>query len=72
VRKRLVTVGAFVLASVLSAADLTGKWTGTFSEHESEGKGALLILQQSGNELTGTAGPDQEKQFPIQNGKVDG
>ena len=32
----------------------------------------MLILKQSGNGLTGTAGPSEEKQFPIQNGKIDG
>ena len=71
-RIRLVAVGAFVIAAVLSAADLTGKWTGTFSEHEGDGKGALLILKQNGSELTGTAGPDEQEQMPIENGKVDG
>ena len=68
----LVLMGVCVLMSALTAADLSGKWTGTFFEHENEGKGAVLILKQNGNNLTGTAGPNEEKQFPITKGKVDG
>ena len=63
----------FLLAmSTLSAADLTGRWTGTFTEGQNEGKSALLVLKQTGIELTGTAGPNEDGQRPIQNGKVDG
>ena len=71
-RKLLIALSVLVLTSALTAAELTGKWTGTLSEAGQEGHSALLVLKQTGNELSGTAGPNEEKQFPIQNGKVDG
>ena len=65
---------AFASVSLL-AADATGKWTGTLtlaspSGGESPGP-ALLILQQTGSKLTGTAGPDADSQLPIQNGTTE-
>jgi len=32
----------------------------------------LMVLKQSGTDITGTVGPNEEQQFPIQTGKIDG
>ena len=63
------------LAVSAAGTGVTGKWTGTFVINTPGGpqeEKAFLVLQQSGNELTGTAGPEEAKQFPITDGKVDG
>ena len=76
--KRLVSVISVImlLASALMAAeDLTGKWSGTFvitMDGETKDDSAYMVLKQSGTELTGTAGPDADKQWPIQKGKIEG
>jgi len=62
-----------LLAMNAMAGDLTGKWSGSFkvdgADHDVP---QLLILKQDGNKLTGSGGPDQSEQYPIENGKVDG
>ena len=58
-----------------AAADVTGKWTGSIDITEGDGgkhETACLILKQDGTTLTGTGGPTEEQQMPIQKGKVDG
>jgi len=32
----------------------------------------VLVLKQSGSDITGTVGPNEDEQFPIQKGKIDG
>ncbi len=65
-------------ALVLSAADVnvTGKWTGTFDMTrpggESRSSAALLVLKQTGTEITGTLGPNDDDQKTIQKGKIEG
>jgi hypothetical protein len=69
-----------LLASAMFAAssrtdNLTGKWSGTFImtlDGETRDNTAYVDLKQTGTELTGTAGPNAEKQWPIQKGKVEG
>jgi len=55
------------------AEDLKGKWSGAFkvdgSDHDVS---QLFIFKQEGNKLTGSGGPDQSEQYPIENGRVDG
>ena len=70
----LMALAGLVLAA--PAGDLSGKWTGTFnisipdgSVRESE---IIMMLKQTGTDLTGTAGPQEGEQFPIRNGKVVG
>jgi hypothetical protein len=58
-------------AGTLLAADATGTWTGTFTPDDGQARPAYLVLKQEGDKLTGTAGPDQNEQRPIQNGKAD-
>jgi len=64
-----------LLAAALAAAgaaDVNGKWSGGFST-ESGGAGtAYAVLKASGTTLSGTAGPNEQDQWPIQNGKVAG
>ena len=55
------------------AADLTGKWSGSFrAEGADHGISQLIILKQQGRTLSGSAGPDSSEQYPIENGSVDG
>ncbi len=67
---------AFLLAvTVLAADDLTGKWSGSFNitmEGQTQDEVIYLVLKQNGTELTGTAGPNVDKQWPILKGKVEG
>jgi hypothetical protein len=76
--KRLVLLLALSLLALpaLAAEDFTGKWSGTFSGVTSDGtqvtENIVLHLVQKGTELTGTAGPSDERQWKIVKGKVDG
>jgi hypothetical protein len=64
-----------LFAMTLSAADLTGKWSGTYDVTISDGqtlKGRVyMVLTQSGSDLTGTIGPDEQQQSQITKGKVE-
>lgn len=55
------------------AGDLTGKWSGAFkvdgADHDVP---QLFIFKQDGNKLTGSGGPNQSEQYPIEDGNVDG
>ena len=70
--KLLLTTLLFTLT--ISAADFSGKWTGSFVDDSSGGKSetAVVVLKHTGGAVTGTAGPTAEEQMPISNGKVDG
>jgi hypothetical protein len=68
-----------VLAALTVAAvadvDVSGKWSGTFNMTGPDGDKdgtAVLILKQSGTDITGTVGPGEDEQFPIQKGKIEG
>ena len=67
--KHLILIA--VAATVLVAADATGTWTGTLTRSEGQTSPARIVLKQDGDKLTGTAGPDENEQGPIQNGKVE-
>lgn len=62
-------------AMTLTAADATGKWSGTIvrldPDSDGEPKPAYLVLKQDGTKLTGTGGPSADQQFEIQQGKAD-
>jgi hypothetical protein len=71
----------FLVLAVLACAavadvDVSGKWSGTFNRTGPNGEKdegtALLILKQSGTEITGTVGPSEDEQFPIQKGTIEG
>lgn len=71
---RLLSCVLFVVT--LSAADLAGKWEGTAEFKRSDGTpggmSVVLNLKQSGQEVTGTVGPNADEQVPISKGKIDG
>ena len=75
-RKMLVlSVALLFAASPLSAfqskpVDVTGVWTGTLIPTTGEPSEFRADLKQKDSDVTGTAGPDQNRQVPIANGKV--
>ena len=79
------TIGTLLCFFVLAAfsglaladdANVTGKWSGSFNithpNGETENSTALLVLKQTGTGITGSVGPDEERQLPIQKGKIEG
>lgn len=71
-KKLALTLLVLALAWTALAADVSGKWSGSFTPEGMDAGTAFLILKQSGATLSGTAGPDESQQWPITNGKVDG
>jgi hypothetical protein len=76
---RLVCFLVFVaLAAGIAGADtsVTGKWTGSFNMLDENGgtkeSTAVLMLKQSGNEITGTLGPNEDELHAITKGKIYG
>jgi hypothetical protein len=57
-------------------ANVTGKWSGTAvitgPGGETKDTPALLVLNQTGSEITGTVGPGEGEQHTIKSGKIDG
>ncbi|HET8546977.1 MAG TPA: hypothetical protein VFL57_03195 [Bryobacteraceae bacterium] len=67
---------AFLLsAATLAAADITGKWRGSFESTNDNGetrKGtAYLDLKQDGSTVTGVAGPNENEPHQLRNGKFE-
>lgn len=65
------------LVMTAAAADVTGKWSGSFAiigpdGTPGESNPAYMVLKQTGNTLSGTAGQDESNQVPIQNPKIEG
>ena len=58
----------------LTAGELTGKWSGKFeitnSNGESKSDSAYMNLKLAGTTITGTAGPNEDQQWAIKNGKL--
>jgi hypothetical protein len=75
--KRLLLV-LFLSALALAAADanVTGTWAGTAvligPDGQSRNSGAVMVFKQDGATLNGTAGPSEDRQVPIDKGKVEG
>ena len=77
--KTLATI-ALLVCTVASAhaqaTKLTGKWTGTFTRTAPDGRTQTIDwmcdLTQKGKVLTGTTGPNAERQWPIEKGAVNG
>jgi hypothetical protein len=63
-------------ALAVGAKELTGKWSGSFditnSSGETKADSAYMDLKVHDGAVTGTAGPNAEKQWPLQKGKLDG
>jgi hypothetical protein len=66
----IVLIALFVMTAM--AADVTGKWSGSFAPEGQDPSGAFVILKQTGATLTGSAGPDEGQQWPLSNGKITG
>jgi hypothetical protein len=60
----------------LPAAELTGKWSGSFDITKADGDTksdtAYMDLKEARGTVTGTAGPNTEKQMALRKGKLDG
>jgi hypothetical protein len=65
----------FTLAPA-QTADLTGKWAGAFNPQLPDGTTREDVIEmnliQKGKVISGTAGPNAERQWPISNGVIDG
>lgn len=60
-----------LLAGLIVAADVSGKWSGQVPGRGGEGATATFVFKADGEKLTGTmTGPQGE--MPIQDGKVSG
>jgi hypothetical protein len=72
------TILTLILAASLAhAADLTGKWSGTFEELNPDGSvrrssTAYMDLTLAGETVTGTVGPEAASGLPVRNGKLVG
>jgi hypothetical protein len=70
----ILLLGALTLVAVADT-NVTGKWTGNFKV-SGDGDGgdstAVLLLKQSGSEVTGSVGPNEGEQHQITKGKIDG
>jgi hypothetical protein len=75
---RLFVFLLLAAALVLSAADVNvaGKWSGSFNITAPDGTNqegtAFLVLKQDGDKITGTGGPDEERQWTIEKGSISG
>jgi hypothetical protein len=68
----LCSLLCLALALTAAAADVSGKWSGTFMPENGDGGSAYVVLKQSGSTMTGTGGPDANNQWPGLQGKTDG
>jgi hypothetical protein len=70
-----LTFVSLLLMTAVNTVDVTGTWAGQISRRDDSGQavdGCYLILRQVDQVVTGTAGPDENHQIPIANGKVEG
>jgi hypothetical protein len=68
---RAAGVLCFLLASILVAADVSGKWMGEVPARGTETRTATFVFKAEGDKLTGTmTGPQGE--VALQDGKVSG
>jgi len=68
------TVLAFFLSTAfLLGSDISGKWTGVLRYDGADNSlPAVLILEQDGNRVKATGGPDVSRQQPFEIGTIDG
>jgi len=77
--KTLATFAILALTMVSTQAqtpNLTGKWTGTMTRTAPDGRSQtidwMFDLTQKGKVVTGTVGPNADRQWTIEEGVVDG
>ena len=63
---------AALVVLTASAADITGKWSGSYSFENGNGGTAYVVFKQSGAAVSGTAGPGEDQQWAIEKGKIEG
>src|SRR5688500_1957575 len=67
---------ALTIAPAQAQTSLTGKWTGGMTRTAPDGRTQtidfMFDLTHKGKEVTGTVGPNAERQWPIEKGVVDG
>ena len=72
----LLTVTLVSVTTAAQATDLTGNWNATFTRTTPTGQTQQITftfhLTQKGKVLTGTIGPDAERQWKVEKGAVDG
>ena len=72
----VVAVSLIPALAVAQATNVTGKWLATFTRTAPDGRTQSITfdfhLTQKGKVLTGTVGPNAERQWPIEKGAVDG
>ena len=71
-RFKVLFAAILVAATAAAGGDFSGKWSGKLITDGGDTIPGYLILQQKGDDLTGTAGPTAEQQVAIQNGRIQG
>jgi hypothetical protein len=79
-RARIAVLAVLIASRILAAQSpapgtpgVTGAWTGSVvskTDGETRQDPFHVVLKQDGGALTGTAGPDADRQYRINNGKV--
>ena len=71
----IMLLGAMALVAAPDA-NITGKWSGSFNitrpDGETKDSTAVLLLKQTGSEITGSVGPNEEEQHPVTKGNIEG
>jgi opacity protein-like surface antigen len=58
------------LALIAAAADVSGKWSGSFTPEGGQAGTAYAVLKQAGTTVTGSAGPSEDQQWPDLKGTI--
>jgi hypothetical protein len=70
---RMRLIGIFALcAAALAGADVSGTWRGNITAGDRGDMPAYMVLQQSGEKVTGTAGGNEKQMFQIREGRIEG
>jgi len=72
----LLTMAPVAAQTTKQTTNVTGKWTGTLTRTAPDGRTQsidfMFDVTQKGKVLTGTAGPNAERQWAIEKGAVEG
>ena len=75
-RLRIFVLFMVLMAPFVSAADVSGKWSGSLEFKPPDGQSQIVPayaeFKQKGDSVTGAVWKDAEDQFRIQKGKIDG
>lgn len=76
--KTLLSISLLTIFALTAIADtdISGKWSGSFNitgpNGETKEDTAFLVLKQTGGAITGTVGPNEDEQYPIGKGTIEG